>query len=275
MSEMRRDQIRGQWVIIAPGRAERPYEFPKLPFRVVPSDRPFLTDAHDVLLDALSAGDDLGTSPERKWVHIIRGWRSHLESVRRKPGVRYSILIKNHPAHASSAEVISFPVFPKELQEKRRAALLHFEKKGSCLYCEILEEEIRARARVVEQNERFLLFVPYAAHTAYELMIFPIRHEPDFTKEGDEGLESFAKIIKSALARMERTLGRVPYHFALHNGVGGPEDAFETRCAHWHAQIFPRTFVSAGFEWGGGIFINPVRPEEAASHLRKGEPWRV
>jgi len=36
----------------------------------------------------------------------------------------------------------------------------------------------------------------------------------------------------------------------------------------WHIDILPRLFITAGFELGSGMAINPVLPEEAAKELR-------
>lgn len=38
---------------------------------------------------------------------------------------------------------------------------------------------------------------------------------------------------------------------------------------HWHLELLPRLSPLAGFETGAGFFINPVRPEDAAAALRR------
>jgi UDPglucose--hexose-1-phosphate uridylyltransferase len=40
---------------------------------------------------------------------------------------------------------------------------------------------------------------------------------------------------------------------------------------HWHMEIVPKLVKSAGFEWGTGLYVNPVLPEEAAGYLRESE----
>ena len=37
---------------------------------------------------------------------------------------------------------------------------------------------------------------------------------------------------------------------------------------HWHIELLPRLTGVAGFEWGTGMNINPVPPEQAATYLR-------
>jgi UDPglucose--hexose-1-phosphate uridylyltransferase len=36
---------------------------------------------------------------------------------------------------------------------------------------------------------------------------------------------------------------------------------------HWHMEIIPVLTRVAGFEWGTGLYINPVPPETAAGFL--------
>jgi UDPglucose--hexose-1-phosphate uridylyltransferase len=50
--------------------------------------------------------------------------------------------------------------------------------------------------------------------------------------------------------------GPVPLNAWLHAG------------AHWHVELLPRLTVFAGLELGAEIYVNPLRPEEAAARLR-------
>ena len=37
---------------------------------------------------------------------------------------------------------------------------------------------------------------------------------------------------------------------------------------HWHWEVLPRTSRPAGLEWGNGLFVSAVPPEQAAAGLR-------
>jgi UDPglucose--hexose-1-phosphate uridylyltransferase len=37
---------------------------------------------------------------------------------------------------------------------------------------------------------------------------------------------------------------------------------------HWHMEILPQISRAAGFEWGTGVHMNSVAPEDAARSLR-------
>ena len=38
---------------------------------------------------------------------------------------------------------------------------------------------------------------------------------------------------------------------------------------HWHFSILPSLARAAGFEWGTGLHINPISPEQAAQRFRE------
>ena len=64
----------------------------------------------------------------------------------------------------------------------------------------------------------------------------------------------------------------------LFHGLNDPDYNYVIRSAplnepgqdylHWYLSIIPRLTYAAGFELGTGMFINPVKPEEAAAFLR-------
>jgi UDPglucose--hexose-1-phosphate uridylyltransferase len=47
-----------------------------------------------------------------------------------------------------------------------------------------------------------------------------------------------------------------------------PPDEANGEHYHWHVELLPQLTRAAGFEWGSGVHINPVAPEEAARLLR-------
>ena len=37
---------------------------------------------------------------------------------------------------------------------------------------------------------------------------------------------------------------------------------------HWHVEIFPNAFPTAGFEWASDFFMSPLTAEQCASALK-------
>jgi UDPglucose--hexose-1-phosphate uridylyltransferase len=47
-----------------------------------------------------------------------------------------------------------------------------------------------------------------------------------------------------------------------------PNEESPNRRYHWHMEILPQITRAAGFEWGTGVHMNSVAPEDAARLLR-------
>jgi UDPglucose--hexose-1-phosphate uridylyltransferase len=117
---------------------------------------------------------------------------------------------------------------------------------------------------VVEVGSDTVTLAPFAPRVPYELWILPLAHGASFARAPAPVWRAMAAALADAESRLESVLGDVASNWFLHSLKGG-EDADHY---HWHAEILPRTVHVAGFEWGAGMFLHPVPPEEAASRLR-------
>jgi len=73
-------------------------------------------------------------------------------------------------------------------------------------------------------------------------------------------------MLSHVFRRIETILGDPPYNLMIHTA---PLRTPGLLYYHWHIEIIPRLTMPAGFEWGTGIYINVVSPEDAANELRK------
>ena len=64
------------------------------------------------------------------------------------------------------------------------------------------------------------------------------------------------RLLRDLVARLREAEGPVPWNAWLHRGE------------RWHIELVPRLAVLAGIELGAGIYVNSVRPEQAAENLR-------
>jgi UDPglucose--hexose-1-phosphate uridylyltransferase len=63
-------------------------------------------------------------------------------------------------------------------------------------------------------------------------------------------------LMRNMVSSLQRIEGLVPWNAWLHHG------------RDWHIELVPRLAVLAGIELGAGIYVNTLRPEEAAQALR-------
>ncbi len=193
---------------------------------------------------------------------------------------KYGQVFKNVGSAAGASiehthsQLIVLPHVPHEIQTELASCEWHFSKHGRSLFADILEQELVAGLRIVDQSERFVAFCPFASRFPYEVWVLPRTPAARFQRQpqgasntapSDEELGELGGFIQKLLTRMETVLNRPAYNFFLHTA---PFDTLPYDYYHWHVEIFPRVTKAAGFEWGTGYFINPVSPEEAAAALR-------
>ena len=54
-----------------------------------------------------------------------------------------------------------------------------------------------------------------------------------------------------------------------------PLESRANRHYHWYILIIPKLATPAGFEISTGIYINSMKPEDAAAILRNAEPAEI
>ncbi len=257
--------------------------------RVTPDKRPLLRIEGDPerraagmfdVMNAIGAHELVSDTPahDRTWAdfdvahmgRLLEMYRARTADLRRDRRFRHVFVLKNHGAvwsryrHAHS-HVIATPFTPKRLEEELAGARQYHRMRERCVFCDQLSEEVRARERIVETNDEFALFTPFASEYPYEMWIAPLRHAADFGALADGAVRPLAALLVDAVARLRRALGDVPYSLVLH---AGPLDGTDQAEFHWHWELVPHLGHELGMEWATGIFSNPVRPEDAARQLR-------
>lgn len=187
------------------------------------------------------------------------------------PNVRAAVIFRNSGAEAGAslahphAQLMALSVLPPLLQTRMERARRHHADAGRCLYCQIVAHELGNRRRLVMENDAFLAIVPYAASTPFEIHLLPKRHEADFADARDGEITALAAALQDVLARLARMANRPAYNYVINAAVKGEPGG---AACHWFLHLRPRLTLSAGFELGAGLAINPSWPEDDAAALR-------
>jgi len=219
---------------------------------------------------------------ELKLSHIIKVieiYKDRYIELKKDPRLIFIMLFKNH-GHKSGAslkhphsQLIATPIIPKRIKEELRGARKFFEKENKCIFCEVIEEEIKLQTRIITENEYFVALCPFAARFPFETRILPKLHKTNFEDISREELEAFASIYKDVLSALRITMKNFEYNTIFHSGLNVSsikDKEFENlnKYYHWYLEIIPKTISTAGFEWGTGFYINTVCPDDAADFLR-------
>ncbi len=223
-----------------------------------------VTRHHTRSLTAMSAGEA---------AIVIRAYRQRYLALKDEECVRYISIFHNHGRDAGAtlshphSQIIAIPVIPPDVRRSLQGSASYYRKHRRCVHCAILAFERRDGKRIVYENRDFVVFCPYVSRSAFEVSIFPKRHQPEFEAIDDRETLAAADALRTALAKLGRGLKDPAYNFFIHTAptAGGRRAPHY----HWHIEILPKTAVWAGFEIGTGIEISTISPETAARFLRR------
>jgi UDPglucose--hexose-1-phosphate uridylyltransferase len=241
---------------------------------VGPYDEASGVGAHEVIIETPDHGLSLGDLSAAQVQAVFTAFQSRLLDLSRDERLRYLLLFKNSGAaagatvHHSHSQLIALPLVPREVQDELDATAHHFKDKERCLYCDVIDHELRQRERVVVETGSYLVLSPWAARTPFELWVLPKEHRSQIEASSAQELAGLADVLRLTLRKLDRALERPAYNFWLHTL---PLREKPSPSYHWHLELKPTLSLQGGFEWGTGCSINPTPPEEAAAFLRQTE----
>jgi UDPglucose--hexose-1-phosphate uridylyltransferase len=149
----------------------------------------------------------------------------------------------------------------------------YFKQHGKPLLSDYLDEEVEKKNRIVEQNQDWVMLVPYWATWPFEYLLLPRRQVKRLPELTTVERASLADILKRSLIRYDNLFETsFPYSMGWH---GAPNDGADYR--HWqlHAHFYPPLLRSATikkFMVGYEMLAESQRDltaEQAAQRLRE------
>ncbi len=240
--------------------------------------------AHEVIIESPRHDLNLADAPLDHIERVIWMYRERLSDLLRDVRLKYILIFRNYGAAAGASlehphtQIIATPVTPLALSQELMSAKEHYLQKERCLFCDVLQQELESRERIVAATEEFVALTPFASRFPFEILLAPRQHHHSFAEISDDMIRRLAVVLKEVLQRVKKCLNDPPYNFLVHtipNVKTRPRrsdywDTIESDF-HWHIELMPRLTRIAGFEWGTGFYINPTAPEEAAKYLREVE----
>jgi UDPglucose--hexose-1-phosphate uridylyltransferase len=236
-----------------PEHDARPEHYTALPAR----------GAHEVIVNSPQPRVSLADLPVEQVQAAVEVWR---ERMRAHPDAAYVHLCVNERVEAGAtqphthAQLFALGFVPAIVaRERERFGAYAVRTMGGNLLEDLIQEEVRRRARVVAIDDEAVLTCPYASRHEYALMLAPRRRRERFEADGPSG----AALLHDALSRLRRRFGASPPANVWVRTAPRDADRF---C--WRIDIVPRLTHDAGLELGTGVHVNTVAPEQAAAELR-------
>jgi UDPglucose--hexose-1-phosphate uridylyltransferase len=215
--------------------------------------------------------ESLSRMPTSHLETVVQTYLHRYHALRQAGDGLIPFIFHNYGADAGASlphphsQIIAPSIEPPDVVLEEERARQRYGETGQCPYCEMLDKERTAEARMVAENDAFAAFVPYAARAPYEMWILPTEHEPEFGRLGGQA-SALADVLHQTLRALRLALGDPDYNFYVRTAL-----AYESTAPHlhWSLRIRPRISIDAGFEIGTGMKINPSLPERDADVLRE------
>ncbi|MFF2511538.1 galactose-1-phosphate uridylyltransferase [Streptomyces sp. NPDC058086] len=311
-SQVRRDPLLGDSVAIASHRQGRTYHPPANECPLCPSQGDRLSEIPDSSYDVVVfenrfpslAGDSgrcevvcftsdhdssFADLTEEQAGLVLEAWTDRTAELSHLPSVEQVFCFENrgeeigvtlgHP----HGQIYGYPFTTPRTALMLRSLAAHKEATGGeNLFDDVVARELAEGDRIVLETERWVAFVPYAAHWPYEVHLYPKRRVPDLLGLDEETRTEFPQVYLELLRRFDRIFGEgeppTPYIAAWHQAPFGALEEFEGVSRDdfaLHLELFTIRRTSgklkflAGSESGMSVFINDVPPEAAAQRLRE------
>jgi len=203
---------------------------------------------------------------------ILDAYTIRYHELRLEPCVEYILILHNSGFRAGASvphphsQIFAIPIIPPDVSRSLVGSANYYRKNKRCVHCDMLKWETGKKERIIFQNGLFVALAPYASKAAYEVRIFPKKHEARFEVIDQEQKRDLAEAMREVFSRIYKNLKNPDYNFFIHTA---PPKVSDKGYYHWHMEILPRVAVWGGLELGAGIEVVKVAPEEAAKLLRK------
>lgn len=230
--------------------------------------------AHEIVIETPNHFEEMSDMQESHIEEIIWAWRDRIIDLKKDKRFKYILIFKNKGSQAGASlqhphsQIIALPIVPIRVFQELDGSKEYYNFKDRCVFCDIIQQEIEQKERLVEENHEFISIVPFAARFPFELWILPKKHTSDFIDVSKSDVVSLSRVFKRSLLRLKKVLNDPPFNLIIHTS---PLDKYNLDYYHWHIEIMPRLTKVAGFEWGTGFYINPTKPEDCAKYLKEVE----
>jgi UDPglucose--hexose-1-phosphate uridylyltransferase len=202
---------------------------------------------------------------------ILQAYQERFQVYADDPRMRCAVAFKNCGRDAGMSlehihsQLVALPFVPSVLAAELAGAEGFQSRHGCCVFCHLVENEMRQEVRLVRQTDHFLAICPYASRVPFEIWVLPRNHQARFERSPAPLRQELGHLLWDVLRRLEESLAHPAYNYVIHSC---PFDTRSEDHYHWHFEIIPRIAHLAGLEWGTGVYVNIVSPEAAADALR-------
>jgi UDPglucose--hexose-1-phosphate uridylyltransferase len=239
--------------------------------------------AHEVLLENPQHDRHLWQAEEPEISAFLKLAAQRVTDLKRDRRFKYITIFKNQGGAAGQelehphSQLTATTYVPRRVLYELRSGREYFARKERCVFCDMMQQELKQQKRIVEATAEWVTSCPYAARVPYETWIMPREHEAYF----ERSVLARPAVIRGLAGALRRTLQRVrsitpDFHMVLHTTPNTQHrsealDYWKTidEDYHWHIEILPIIGGRAKSYTLKETYFSAVSPERAAARLRE------
>ena len=183
-----------------------------------------------------------------------------------------TVIFKNHGLFSGASQkhphsqIVSMMVVPEHIRFLINNAIQYHDRHGKCVFCKIIEHEMKVESRIVYQNDKFVALIPYAASVPFEIEIYPKSHQGGFDAMPGEDIVELSDCLRIVMRKLYLVLSNPDFNIVFRNP---PYHLSNILSYHWHLKVVPYLATPGGFELGSAMRVNVMLPEDSARVLRE------
>ena len=204
------------------------------------------------------------------------------ETLAQDPKVQYIFQFENRGEEVGvtmphpHGQIYAYPFVPQKIQVELESCRSHYKKQGSCLLCDMNQEETLAQERIIGENENFIAYIPFFTDYPYGVFIVSKSHKGNITEFDEEERRDLALLLKQVTSAFDHLFGKLfPYMMCFHQTpVNCDEYLDANQYYHFHIEFYTplreanKIKYYASSEMGAWAACNPLAVEQTAKMLR-------
>lgn len=209
---------------------------------------------------------------------VVKAWQKEYTELGGNDMINYVQIFENKGAVMGCSnphphgQIWSQSTLPNEVDKKDKHQKTYFDKNNSSLLGDYLQQELKAKERIIFENDDFVVLIPFWAVWPFEAMIAPKKTKKNILELSDKEAENYAEAI-SVITKVYDKLFNTsfPYSSGIHQA---PTNGESNKHWHFHMSFYPPLLRSATvkkFMVGYEMFGSPQRDitaEIAAKRLK-------
>jgi len=236
--------------------------------------------AHEILIDSPCHDCGLDALKVEEVENWLRTMIIRIEDLQQDKRLIHLSIFKNYGSNAGATQehphtqILALPVMPKNDLDFLERNLEYYRRHGRSKLEDILQNELKAKKRIVERVGDFVAFCPYASAFPFEVMIAPTKNISSLNRCSRKNVTDLSTMISKVFKGLKRELGDFDYNLYFHlaplntNFENEQYMPYLSKNYRFYIRITPRIYRLGGFEISTGMAINSILPQECARLLR-------